>query len=51
MKVSLHVHKYSCVETQPHLLFTYCLWLLSRYTGRVEWLQQKLNKPKIVYDL
>lgn len=34
------------LEHSPAHLFTYCLWLLLYCSGRVGWLQQRLNGPQ-----
>lgn len=53
MKLAFCAHKYSCPGPSHARLLTYCCGrrLLSCYDGRLEWLQQKLEKPKIVYNL
>lgn len=51
MKFYFCVHNTVVLEHSHTRLFTYDPWLLSRYNRRVEWIQQKLEKPKIVYNL
>lgn len=51
MKFYFCVHGTVALEHSHTCLFIYHPWLLLGYNGRVEWLQQKLEKPKIVYNL
>lgn len=52
MKFYFHVCNIVVLEHSRTLVCLHLvLWLPSRYNGRLEWLQQKLEKPKIVYNL